>query len=44
MLGYEQADLIGQAFQSFVHPDDLAVIDGTIKRHVNGILDLKMAM
>ncbi len=36
MLGYEQADLIGQAFQSFVHPDDLAVIDGTIKRHVNG--------
>jgi len=36
ILGYEQADLIGQAFRSFVHPDDLVVIDGTIKRHDDG--------
>jgi PAS domain S-box-containing protein len=36
VLGYDQAVIIGQSFRSFVHPNDLPVIDGTIKRHDDG--------
>jgi PAS domain S-box-containing protein len=36
VLGYDQGDIIGQSFRSFVHPDDLPIIDKTVKRHDEG--------
>jgi PAS domain S-box-containing protein len=36
ILGYNPTDLIGRAFTSLVHPDDLQVIEEAIRRHNAG--------
>jgi PAS domain S-box-containing protein len=36
ILGYNPTDLIGRAFMSLVHPDDLQVIEEAIRRHNAG--------
>ena len=36
ILGYNPTDLIGRAFTSLVHPDDLHVIEEAIRRHNEG--------
>ena len=36
ITGYNPADLIGRAFMSLVHPDDIQVIEKAIQRHHGG--------